>query len=55
MNCLRLKMFKTWHDDAWEDYLYWQKQDKKMLNKINRLVRDIERSCNVSMGGGETM
>lgn len=30
-------------DDGWEDYLYWQTQDKKTLKKINRLLRDIQR------------
>ena len=36
-------MKKVWQDDAWEEYLYWQTQDKKTLNKINRLLRDIDR------------
>jgi len=31
-------------DRAWEDYLYWQKQDKRMLKKINNLIRDIQRN-----------
>ena len=31
-------MKKLWHDEAWEDYLYWQKQDKKYLKKINKLL-----------------
>ena len=31
-------MRKNWHDKAWEDYLYWQNQDKKTLKKINRLL-----------------
>ena len=35
---------KIWHDEAWEDYLYWQTQDKKTLKKINRLIADIERN-----------
>jgi toxin YoeB len=35
---------KIWSDDAWEDYLYWQKQDKKTLKRINALIRDIERN-----------
>ena len=30
-------------DDGWEDYLYWQTQDKKTLKKINRLLKDIQR------------
>jgi toxin YoeB len=37
-------MIKIWTDDAWEDYLYWQKQDPKTLKKINRLIKDIERN-----------
>jgi len=37
-------MKKIWQDRAWEDYLYWQNQDKKTLNKINRLLRDIDRN-----------
>ena len=34
----------TWEDDAWEDYLYWQSQDKKTLKRINLLIKDIQRS-----------
>ncbi|MDR1916661.1 MAG: type II toxin-antitoxin system YoeB family toxin [Synergistaceae bacterium] len=37
-------MRKTWFDDAWADYLYWQGEDKKTLKKINRLIHDIERN-----------
>ena len=33
-----------WSDDAWKDYLYWQMQDKKILKRINRLIKDIERN-----------
>ena len=33
-----------WHDVGWEDYLYWQEQDKKTLKKINDLLKDIERN-----------
>jgi len=28
--------------NAWEDYLYWQKEDKKILRKINSLIKDIQ-------------
>ena len=35
---------KYWSDKAWDDYLYWQMQDKKKLLKINKLVKDIERN-----------
>lgn len=34
----------TFAEDAWEDYLYWQAQDKKTLRKINALLKDIQRS-----------
>ena len=37
-------MFKLWTDRAWEDYLYWQTQDKKTLRRVNELIRDIERN-----------
>ena len=37
-------MKKIWHDKAWEEYLYWQTQDKKTLKKINRLLTDIDRN-----------
>ncbi len=37
-------MRKEWSDEAWEDYLYWQSQDKKTLKKINDLIKDIDRN-----------
>ena len=37
-------MNKSWSDDAWEEYEYWQTQDKKTLKKINSLLKDIERN-----------
>lgn len=36
-------MKKIWFDEAWEDYIYWQAQDKKTLKRINMLLKDIER------------
>lgn len=36
-------MRKIWFDEAWEDYLYWQSQDKKTLKRINTLLKDVER------------
>ena len=29
--------------DAWEDYLFWQAQDRKTLKRINALIKDIQR------------
>ena len=36
-------MKKLWADRAWDDYLYWQTQDKKTLKRINELITSIER------------
>lgn len=33
----------SWEDRAWEDYLYWQTQDKKTLKRINMLIKEIQR------------
>ena len=44
-------MNKNWSDEAWEDYEYWQTQDRKTLAKINKLLKDIERN-GVSAGIG---
>lgn len=37
-------MNKIWSDKAWADYLYWQTSDKKILKKINELLKDVERN-----------
>ena len=37
-------MEKLWSDRAWEDYLYWQQEDRKAVRKINELIKDIDRS-----------
>ena len=34
----------VWQTNAWEDYLYWQEQDKRMLQRINELIKDTLRS-----------
>ena len=33
----------TFAEDAWEEYLYWQLQDKRTLKKINSLLKSIQR------------
>ena len=33
-----------WEEHAWEDYCYWQTQDKKTLKRINTLIKDIRRN-----------
>ena len=35
---------------AWDEYLYWQTQDKKTLKKINALLKDIDRNGYTGIG-----
>ncbi|WP_214708933.1 MULTISPECIES: Txe/YoeB family addiction module toxin [unclassified Exiguobacterium] len=35
-------------DNGWEDYLYWQKEDKKKLKRINLLIEDVRRNGNLN-------
>lgn len=44
-----------WDFDAWEDYLYWQTQDKKILKKINQLVKNISRNPFEGIGKPEPL
>ncbi len=48
-------MNKIWQDNAWEDYLYWQKQDKKTLKRINDLLKDIDRNGYIGLGKPEPL
>jgi toxin YoeB len=36
-------MNKVWNDKSWNDYMSWQRNDKKIANKINELIKSIER------------
>ena len=40
---------------AWDEYLYWQRQDKKTLCKINQLLKDIQRNCFDGIGKPEPL
>jgi toxin YoeB len=42
-------------DEAWEDYLYWQKQDKKMLERINKLIAEVKREPFSGVGKPEPL
>ncbi len=42
-------------DEAWEDYLYWQKQDKKVVERINRLISEIKREPFAGVGKPEPL
>lgn len=48
-------MNKVWSDESWEDYLYWQKQDKKTLKRINQLLKDIDRNGHDGIGKPERL
>lgn len=48
-------MLKIWHDEAWEDYLYWQGQDKKTLKRINQLILDVQRNGYEGLGKPEPL
>jgi len=48
-------MEKLWTDKAWDDYLYWQSQDKKTLTRINNLIKDIERNGHDGIGKPEPL
>lgn len=45
----------AWTRDAWEDYLYWQTQDRKTLRRINAIIRDILRSPFEGIGKPEPL
>lgn len=42
-------------DEAWDDYLYWQKQDRKTLDRINKLIQEITRDPFVGVGKPEPL
>jgi len=48
-------MNKVFSDEAWEDYLYWQTQDKKTLKRINQLIQDIGRNIYDGIGKPEPL
>ncbi|WP_082736095.1 Txe/YoeB family addiction module toxin [Syntrophomonas wolfei] len=45
----------NWQEDAWEDYLYWQTQDKRILKRINQLLKDIDRNGYDGIGKPEPL
>lgn len=44
-----------WDFDAWNEYLYWQTQDKKILKRINQLLKDIRRNPFEGIGKPEPL
>jgi toxin YoeB len=48
-------MYITFNDTSWNEYLFWQKNDKQKLNKINELLKDISRSPYEGIGKPEAL
>jgi toxin YoeB len=42
-------------DESWEDYLHWQQTDRKMLKRINELLKDISRTPFTGLGKPEPL
>ena len=48
-------MTLVWSRAAWEDYLYWQANDRKIVQRINALLKDIARNGNDGLGKPEAL
>mgnify|MGYP003811493369 CR=1 FL=1 len=42
-------------DEAWDDYLYWQKQDKRMVERIDKLISETQREPFSGIGKPEPL
>ncbi|MEA3292409.1 MAG: Txe/YoeB family addiction module toxin [Pseudomonadota bacterium] len=45
----------AWTKEAWVDYVYWQEQDRKALNRVNRLIADVMRTPFEGIGKPEAL
>lgn len=48
-------MIKSWSDEAWEDFEYWTKEDRRILNRILQLLKDIDRNGYEGLGKPEPL
>ena len=48
-------MLKAFTDDAWEEFCYWQKKDKKVFKRIIELIKDIDRNQHNGIGKPERL
>ncbi len=44
-----------WEERAWEDYCYWQKENKQVLKRLNLLIKDIQRNAYEGIGKPEPL
>ncbi len=54
-NKLKTSYRIAWTDLAWESYLFWQQNDKKILKRINELIKDIKRNPFQGVGKPEPL
>ena len=52
---LKKELALSWDKFGWEDYLYWQTNDKKLLKKINELIKDTLRQPFEGIGKPERL
>lgn len=45
----------VWDESAWDDYLWWQKEDRRTLKRINALLNDVMRNGNEGIGKPEAL
>lgn len=45
----------SWYENAWNEYCYWQSQDKKTLKRVNELIKDIQRAPYKGIGKPEPL
>lgn len=48
-------MLLVWDTNGWEDYLWWQTHDRKVLKRINLLIQDIQRNGHNGIGKPEPL
>lgn len=48
-------MHITWDEEAWNDYVWWQFEDRKTPKRINALIKDIQRKGNEGIGKPEPL
>ena len=45
----------NWQSEAWDDYVYWQREDKRIIKRINSLIKDIQRNPFSGIGKPEPL
>jgi toxin YoeB len=48
-------VYLSWSDDAWDSYQYWLANDKRIVKRINTLIKDIQRGGHTGIGKPEPL